>query len=40
VAAQKTQQNTIPNVGSRRGVENAMAAHAAGKYEGGVVHTP
>jgi hypothetical protein len=40
VAAAKTQQtNVIPNSGSRRGVENALAAHAAGKYADGVVHT-
>jgi hypothetical protein len=37
-AATKSQTNTIPNVGSRAGVERAMAAHSAGRYEGGVVH--
>lgn len=38
VAAQKSTANVIPNAGSRMGVERAMAAHGAGKYEGGVVH--
>ena len=39
VAAAKAPQNSVPTVGSRRGVEMAMAAHAAGKYDGGVAHT-
>jgi hypothetical protein len=39
-SARKTSTNSIPNVGSRMGVERAMAAHAAGRYEGGVVHNP